>query len=277
MRFFIFSFAIGYGFIKGAKGIVMSSPFSIPGWNISEIKNPNGTREAICHKQKNVSGKSKSFFRALLKTLIILPLLTFTVIFITNKHTLIKNYFSTFANNINSFNKHTTITAENNNIANKEVITVNKTVAEEKPKVTQPKNVVEQKAKQPVIVPVVIRDYSENKPWEAFNIIKADLKTTDNKEVLYALFDYLCSFNNNSTANNQGLAAVWKNKCGTDKTVAELFSYVVNSGSSLKCYTVKRNSEYWNEVNIAGATIVYDISNNKVTSNNSDYQNGYKY
>lgn len=69
----------------------------------------------------------------------------------------------------------------------------------------------------------------------------------------------LCSFNVNSTANNQGLAAVWKNRCGSDKTIAELFSYVVNSGSTLKCYTVKRNSEYWNEVNISGTTIIYDI------------------
>ena len=250
----------------------MSSPFSIPGWNISEIKNPNGTREFIGYKQKNVSKKLKTFSKILLKTLSILPLLTFTVLFITNKQTYIKNYITTIANSINSSNKNTTITTEN---VNKEVITVNKSVAEEEPK---DKNVVEQKASQTVIAPVVIRDYSENKPWSAFNILKADLKTTDNKKVLDSLFDYLCTFNIDSTTNNQGLAAVWKNKCGSAKTMAELFSYVVNSGSNLKCYTVTTKAgKYWNEIQISGTTIVYDISNKKITKDNSNYQNGYKY
>lgn len=256
----------------------MSSPFSIPGWNISEIKNPNGTREYIGYKQKNISKKSKSFFKTLLRTLIFLPLLIFTILFITNKQTYIEKYITTIANNINSSNKNTTITTENNNVVNKEVKTVNKTLTEEKQKNTPTKNVVEQKSKQPVKLPAVIKDYSGNKPWEAFNIIKAELKTTDNKKVLDSLFDYLCSFNVNSTANNQGLAAVWKNRCGSDKTIAELFSYIVNSGSSLKCYTVKTNTgKYWNEVNISGSIIFYDISNKKITKDNSDYQNGYKY
>ena len=74
--------------------------------------------------------------------------------------------------------------------------------------------VVEQKSKQPVKLPAVIKDYSGNKPWEAFNMIKTDLKTTDNKKVLDSLFDYLCTFS--ISANNQGLAAVWKNRCGSD-------------------------------------------------------------
>lgn len=52
IRNYIFSFAIGYAFIKA-----MSSPFSIPDWNISEIKNSNGTRESVGQKQKNVSKK----------------------------------------------------------------------------------------------------------------------------------------------------------------------------------------------------------------------------
>ena len=181
------------------------------------------------------------------------------------------------ANNINSSNETTTVPIENNNVVNKKVITVNKTLTEEKQKNTPTKNVVEQKSKQPVKLPAVIKDYSGNKPWEAFNIIKAELKTTDNKKVLDSLFDYLSSFKIDSTTN-QGLAAVWKNKCASDKTIAELFSYIVNSGSNLKCYTVKtKTGKYWNEVNISGTTIIYDISNKKVTSNNSDYQNGYKY
>ncbi len=255
----------------------MSSPFSIPGWNISEIKNPNGTCESIGHKQKNVSRNSKRFFKTLLKSIIILPLFAFTVLFITNKRTAINNYVTDFASNINSSDKNSISSTENNNVVNKEVITVNKTLTEEKQKNTPTKNVVEQKSKQPVKLPAVIKDYSGNKPWEAFNIIKAELKTTDNKKVLDSLFDYLCSFNVNSTANNQGLAAVWKNRCGSDKTIAELFSYVVNSGSTLKCYTVKRNSEYWNEVNISGTTIIYDIPNKRFARDNSDYQNGYKY
>lgn len=255
----------------------MSSPFSIPGWNISEIKNPNGTCESIGHKQKNVSRKSKRFFKTLLKSIIILPLFAFTVLFITNKRTAINNYVTDFASNINSSDKNSISSTENNNVVNKEVITVNKTLTEEKQKNTPTKNVVEQKSKQPVKLPAVIKDYSGNKPWEAFNIIKAELKTTDNKKVLDSLFDNLCSFNVNSTANNQGLAAVWKNRCGSDKTIAELFSYVVNSGSTLKCYTVKRDSEYWNEVNISGTTIIYDIPNKRIARDNSDYQNGYKY
>ena len=255
------------------------SPFSIPGWNISEIKNPNGTREYIGYKQKNISKKSKPFFKTLLRILIFLPLLTFTVLFITNKQTYIKNYISTIANNINSSNKNTTITTENINIVNKEVLTVNKTVTEEKHINTQTRDTVEYKSKQPVIVPVVIKDYSASKPWEAFNIIKAELKTTDNQKVLKSLFDYLSSFKIDSTTN-QGLAAVWKNKCASDKTIAELFSYIVNSGSNLKCYTVKtKTGKYWNVVNISGTTIIYDISNKIVTKDkdNPDYQNGYKY
>lgn len=253
----------------------MSSPFSIPGWNISEIKNSNGTRESVGQKQKNVSKKARTFSKILLKSLIILPFFGFTVLFITNKQTAIKNYVTDFASNINLSDKNSISSTENDNVVNKEVTTVNRTETEEKQKNTPTKNVVEQKSKQPVKLPAVIKDYSENKPWEAFNMIKTDLKTTDNKKVLDSLFDYLCTFS--ISANNQGLAAVWKNRCGSDKTIAELFSYVVNSGSSLKCYTVKRNSEYWNEVNISGITIIYDISNKKVTKDNSDYQNGYKY
>lgn len=263
-------------YIKGAKGNIMSSPFSIPGWNISELKNPNGTRESVGQKQKNVSKKAKTFSKILLKSLIILPFFGFTVLFITNKQTAIKNYVTNFASNITLSDKSPTIKTENNNVVNKEVITVNKTETEENQKNIQTKNVVEQKSKQPVKLPAVIKDYSGNKPWEAFNMIKTDLKTTDNKKVLDSLFDYLCTFS--ISANNQGLAAVWKNRCGSSKTISELFSYVVNSsGSSVKCYTVKNEGRFWNEVTISGTTIIYDIPNKRIARDNSDYQNGYKY
>jgi len=246
------------------KEVETMNVFSIPGWNISEIKNPNGIRELIGQKQKNILKKPKTFSKILLKTLIMLPLLAFSTLFITNKQPTIKRYFTNFASNIIS-NETSTTSTETKRFVNKDVVTVDKTTAEEK-------------GIQPVIVPVVIKDYSGNKPWEAFNIIKTDLKTTDNKKTIDSLFDYLCSFEIDSNANNQSLATAWKTKFGSGKTIAELFSYVVNSGSSLKCYTVKTNTgKYWNEVNISGTPIIYDISNKKVTKDNSNYQDGYKY
>ena len=251
------------------------SPFSIPGWNISEIKkNPNGTFESICYKQKNISKKPKSISKFLLKALLILPLFAFVI---ANKQTNIRNYVMSFANNITSSDKDSIISRENNNVKNKGLITVNKTVAEDKQKNTTTKKVVEQNAIQPVIVPVVIRDYSENKPWQAFNMIKAELKTTDNQKVLDSLFEYFCAFS--ISENKQGLAAVWKSKSGTNKTISELFSYVVNSSSSsLKCYTVTGEGRFWNEVSLSGLTIIYDIPNKKIARDNySEYQNGYKY
>lgn len=262
-------------YIKGVKEIAMSSPFSIPGWDIKEMKNPNGTCESIGYKHKNISKKPKSKF--LIKVLLIIPLLAFIYIFISNKQTRINNYVTHFASNIASSDKNLICLNENKKVVNKELITVHKTVSEDKQKNTTTKKVVEQNAIQPVIVPVVIRDYSGNKPWQAFNMIKAELKTTDNQKVLDSLFDYLCTFG--ISENNQGLAAVWKRKSGTNKTISELFSYVVNSsGSSLKCYTVKNEDNFWNELTLSGITIIYDIPNKKITKNNySDYQNGYKY
>lgn len=259
------------------KEVETMNVFSIPGWNISEIKNPNGIWELIGQKQKNILKKPKTFSKVLLKTLIMLPLLVFSTLFITNKQPTIKRYFTNFASNIIS-NETSTTSTESNRFVNKDVVTVYKTTAEEKTKNTQTKNVVGSKGIQPVIVPVVIKDYSGNKPWEAFNIIKTDLKTTDNKKIIDSIFDYLCSFEIDSNANNQSLATAWKTKFGSGKTIAELFSYVVNSGSSLKCHTVKTNTgKYWNEVNISGTPIIYDISNKKVTKDNSNYQDGYKY
>ena len=253
----------------------MSSPFSIPGWNISEIKNPNGTCESIGHKQKNVSKKSKSKF--LIKVLLIIPLLAFIYIFISNKQLLIKNYITHFASNIASSDKSLIGSNENKKVVNKELITANKTVAEDKQKNTTTKKVVEQNAIQPVIVPVAIRDYSEKKPWEGFNSIKADLKTTDDKKTLDALFDYLCTFSI-LEKNQGGLAAVWKHKFGTIKNISELFSYVVNAGSGLKCYTVRTSTgQYWNEISINGVTTIYDIENKKVTKDKLNYQNGFRY
>lgn len=247
------------------------SPFSIPGWNISEIKNPNGTRELIGQKQKNVSKNPKSFFKVLLKTVIIFPLLVSPVLFILSKQSNIKDYFMTFASNTVSSKKSTPQLNENNNV-------VNKTVTEKKTKNAQTKNVVEQKAIQPVTASVVIKDYSGSKPWEAFNIIKNDLKTTDNKKVLNSLFDYLSSFKIESNGNNRSLATVWKTKYGSVKNVSELFSYVINTSGNVKCYTVKTSTgKYWNEVNISGTTIIYDILNKKVSTDSSSYQNGYKY
>ena len=105
----------------------MSSPFSIPGWNISEIKNSNGTRESVGQKQKNVSKKARTFSKILLKSLIILPFFGFTVLFITNKQTAIKNYVTDFASNINLSDKNSISSTENNNVVNKEFKNVNRT------------------------------------------------------------------------------------------------------------------------------------------------------
>lgn len=254
----------------------MNNPFSIPGWNVTEIKNPNGTRELFGYKQKNTLKDTNTFFKVLLKVLLILLLLAFIVLVITNKQSHIKNYVTNVASNFISPSKSSSIETKNRNFINEKNITINKTVEEEKSRNFKTNNNAKQKAMQPEEMPFEIKDYSNTKPWEAFNIIKAELKTTENKIVLDSLFNYLVTFS--ITAKNQRLSLVWKNKSGSDKTISELFSYVVNSaGTPLKCYTVKNEGRYWNEITFSGTTIIYDIPNKKITYNISDYQNGYKY
>lgn len=75
------------------KEVETMNVFSIPGWNISEIKNPNGIWELIGQKQKNILKKPKTFSKVLLKTLIMLLLLAFSTLFITNKQPTIKRIF----------------------------------------------------------------------------------------------------------------------------------------------------------------------------------------
>ena len=96
----------------------MNNPFSIPGWNVTEIKNPNGTRELFGYKQKNTLKDTNTFFKVLLKVLLILLLLAFIVLVITNKQSHIKNYVTNVASNFISPSKSSSIETKNRNFIN---------------------------------------------------------------------------------------------------------------------------------------------------------------
>lgn len=321
--------------------------FSIPGWDIKEIKEVNGIRE-ISGRKKNCVTSKKFFFRIF----IILTIVVLGVLYSGKIFPIIKEHFKEsvvylssnekqetifegemleeqegmltilqvvedesnklgkpiLANDIsnNTYSSKQTVKEDNSseeirrsskmesgsNASNKEIfnqtVAINQNDSEESTKLSEkiqsaPKNEVIEKIENEEILAVsapFANDYSQAKPWEVLTIIKNDIHANDNTQVLEALFNYLVSFEFGSNSNN--LVAVWKTKKGSEKSISELFSYVVNaSGLSgiNKCYTVtSSNGKYWNEIYFSpGNRIIYDIANNKITTSLEPYQNGIRY
>jgi len=235
----------------------------LDGWDIKQIKHDNDKFfETVGIRNKN----KKNFWITCIRIAVLIPLIIFCIMVVKNKpvEPLVEKTIVEQAVAEAPAVKTSVAKKEVDNAVEKK----SAPVQERAPGSTQVKEIP-----KPV---VVLRDYSSCKPWEAFVVIKKENFLSDDKAVVDYLFNYFCTFEVKESPNN--FATTWKSKTGNQKTICELFSYVINSSrSGLKCYTSQKGDSVWNVIKINNTEYVYDISNKKSTSDSGNYKDAYKY